>query len=411
MKFFAQLGAELEKAWRARDYDHAFFPEIAVAALDRMPPAEHVTPQDVERWVCTTDALGMQRNIGSPFGNPPVTVFSSGQFYIDVLFWLDGTTTIHEHGFCGAFHVLAGSSMESRYTFATETRLGDHVKLGELALAGVEHLRQGNTRPIHPGDALIHALFHLERPSVSVVVRTEGHPFIGPQHNYCRSGLAYNPFFRPEHTIRKVQILELLDRTDAADRFDIASEAIANCDSLSTLLILDSLAARSAEDPRFGAMLEALPPRHAALRGRFQKYVEERYRERNIASRRRLITKPEHRFLLALLLTVPSRRELLRIVGEAHPGVAPADTVAAWIAELSAMKGPGADEPNVLGIHLEDTSLRVLRHLLDGVSDGQVLERLGADFDVAEVNEHEDDLLLLCRRFRSSSVFAPLFLS
>ena len=410
MKFFAQLGAQIDEPWRGRDFEHACFPEIAVAALERMPPAEHVSPEDVARWVCTTDALALQRNVGSPFGNPPVTVFSSGQFSIDVLFWLDGTTTIHEHGFCGAFHVLAGSSVESRYRFTTAMRLGDHVRTGELSLVGVEHLRQGNTRPIHPGDALIHALFHLERPSVSVVVRTEGHPFVGPQLNYCRSGLAYDPFFRREHAIRKMQILEMLDKTGSEDRFDIAQKALENEDSLSTLLILDSIASRSAEDPRFQSVLDAVPERHGPLLARFQKFIDERARERNIASRRRLITRPEHRFLLALLLTVPSRRELLRIVGEAYAGAAPAETVAAWVAELAAMKAPGTDEPNVLGIHLDETSLGVLRHLLDGVSDGQVLERLGAEFGAADVAEQRDDLLLLCRGFRASSLFAPMFL-
>lgn len=410
MKLFAHLGAQLDKSWRARNYDHACFPDLAVAALVQTPPAEHVSPEDVVRWVCTTEALVAQRNLGSPFGSPPVTVFANGRFFIDVLFWLDGTTTIHEHGFCGAFHVLAGSSMESRYRFAGASRLGDHVQVGELSLGAVEHLRRGDTRPIHPGDALIHSLFHLERPSVSVVVRTAGHPSVGPQLNYCRSGIAYDPFFRSEQTTCKLQVLEMLGKTDSPERFAIAREALADEDALSTLLILDSLAARSAEDPRFLTLLEGVPRRHAPLLDRLDAYVEERSRERNIASRRQLITRPEHRFLLALLLTVPSRRDLLRIVGAAHEGAA-ADTITTWIEELAAMKTPGTDDPNVLGIHLDDTALRVVRHLLDGVSDGQVLERLGADFDAAQVAEQRDELLLLCRAFRSSSLFAPLFVS
>jgi hypothetical protein len=45
---------------------------------------------------------------------------------IEALFWVDGTTSIHQHSFSGAFQVLAGKSIHSRYrsTVATGSALG-----------------------------------------------------------------------------------------------------------------------------------------------------------------------------------------------------------------------------------------------------------------------------------------------
>jgi hypothetical protein len=200
MDFFRDLGLTILDRWQRADFDGRAFPDIAVAALRERPPSDHVAPMDVVRWVHEAPRLVPQADIETRFGQPPITVFASERFYIDVLFWVDGTTTIHQHRFSGAFHVMEGSSLQSTYRFATERRYSQYLLAGKLELLDVELLTRGDVRAIHAGSELVHALFHLDRPSVSVVVRTRADDFAGPQYTYSRAGLAFDPFAKDEST-------------------------------------------------------------------------------------------------------------------------------------------------------------------------------------------------------------------
>ena len=93
----------------------------------------------------------------------------------DRLYWFASTTAIHDHAFCGAFSVLDGGSLHSQYSFTPSVNCGDGLTLGTLESIRNERLRKGDVRTIHPYDGLIHSLFHIEHPSVSLVVRTQPH--------------------------------------------------------------------------------------------------------------------------------------------------------------------------------------------------------------------------------------------
>src|SRR5262245_16745461 len=162
MKLFQDLGARVQARWRAAGFDVEAFPDLALAALAETPPSRLVTVDEIVDWVRTAAALPFQPNLHSRFGEPPLTVFHAERFYIEVLFWLDGTTAIHQHSFSGAFHVLAGSSIHSEYTFTTAEQLNLRLKLGEVQLGSAELLQAGASRRIEPQDRFIHALFHLD---------------------------------------------------------------------------------------------------------------------------------------------------------------------------------------------------------------------------------------------------------
>jgi len=80
------------------------------------------------RWVHNSVSLPEQQDIEGRFGNPPITMFSGARFYIDVYYWLDGTTAIHQHSFTGAFQVLLGSSIHSRYSFREDKIINEHFQ-------------------------------------------------------------------------------------------------------------------------------------------------------------------------------------------------------------------------------------------------------------------------------------------
>ena len=45
------------------------------------------------------------------FSDLPINVFKHPKFFIEVLFWSNGTTTTHSHSFTGGFYVVSGESL------------------------------------------------------------------------------------------------------------------------------------------------------------------------------------------------------------------------------------------------------------------------------------------------------------
>jgi hypothetical protein len=413
LHFFHELGLAILDRWSRADFDQQAFPEIATAALRERPPSAHVDPFDVVRWVHETSTLVSQADIESKFGQPPITVFRAEGFAIDVLFWVDGTTAIHQHGFSGAFHVLHGSSLQSTYRFTHSRRYSEQLLLGQLGLVDVEWLTRGDVRPILPGSGLVHALFHLDRPSVSVVVRTPSDAFAGPQYSYSRSGLAFDPFAKSEAATRKIQTLDLLYKLDHPDFEPLACAAVQKADAFLAFRILTHLAQRLEAD-RYSAFLDRLRPSHADLLEPLKAYAKEERRDEYIILRRRLAKQPEHRFFLALLLNLPDRGHIFAVVRRAFPGPEPAATVLRWLRELAkldavnawvadvANAGAGTQDARVLDLRLDEDALGVAGGLLDGATDDAVVARL-------EGAHSRASLVSTVEALRGSSLLRPLF--
>lgn len=73
---------------------------------------------------------------------------------------------------------------------ALKNTASDRLSMGRTNFLNSELLRRGDVRTIHSGGRLIHALFHLDRPSVSLVVRTFNLDKGQPQYYYSRPYLA-----------------------------------------------------------------------------------------------------------------------------------------------------------------------------------------------------------------------------
>jgi hypothetical protein len=106
--FFKELGDNVLDRWKRKNFSLAEFPAIARAALDAQPPARKVKLPALMRDFLLNDEQPAQTD--SPFGEPELVVYSHPRFYIQLLFWMDGTTAIHQLEFSGAFHVMLGSS-------------------------------------------------------------------------------------------------------------------------------------------------------------------------------------------------------------------------------------------------------------------------------------------------------------
>ena len=106
------LGERVRKEYAAVNFNPDKFDDIAERALTNLTSLVEVSLNDIARFLCTTN---IRQNPDSRFGNLPIVVYGCSEFYIEILVWTDSTTQIHEHSFCGAFRVLIGSSLHSRY--------------------------------------------------------------------------------------------------------------------------------------------------------------------------------------------------------------------------------------------------------------------------------------------------------
>lgn len=385
MQLFQELGELIERRWRKENYSEQLFPELAAQALTESNLPAQVDPWEIIRWVQGATALPDQKDAEGRFGDPPITLFAGPRFYVDVYFWLDGTTSIHQHAFTGAFQVLLGSSIHSRYSFNEKQTLSEHFSIGELKLEEVQLLQKNDVRLIQPGRNFIHSLFHLDRPSATITVRTEHTPSAALQWDYRKPYFATNPFFRNQVMAKKLQTIGLLLGMKHKDADAMIGDLICSSDFHTAYFALeaffhavknsqmDSLFGLSTGDDRFNAMLERARGAHGGLVDLISAVFDEQVRQQNIVMRRGSITSEEHRFFLALLLNVPSREKILELVKQRYPETDPVEKILDWVEELSQTRVLGSKEPNALGIEgFDDDYVFVLEQLLRGKSIAEI---------------------------------------
>ncbi|WP_394823131.1 hypothetical protein [Pendulispora albinea] len=293
------------------------------------------------------------------------------RFHIDALFWVDSVTEIHQHAFRGAFQVLAGGSIQTSYSFARERVITGELQVGRLHATESKLLRAGDVEPIRGGDRSIHALFHLMRPSVSLVVRTKSEQSLLPQYSYLPPGIAYDALYSDPHALRTVQMAELLCALDDPRFEERLVGAIARSDLHTCFLLLKKL--RSLPDRSlFARLVDAAAQRHGAIAQTFAAAFEEMARQESIVHKRTLVKDPELRFFLALLLHATSRQPILELTRAHVPHRDPIETVLGWLVALSKVTlklqlGGTPWEPNAFGLPtLDDTMVDVIRRRLRG---------------------------------------------
>lgn len=417
MDVFNELGASIESLWCARNYNEDSFPAIAAEALLKSNLVKRVDPWDIIRWVHTTPNLPEQMDLTTRFGNPPITLYSAPRFYIDAYYWLDGTTTIHQHAFSGAFQLLLGSSVHSSYQFAKEREVNPHLLTGKILLSQVSFLKRGDSKEINPGAQYIHSLFHLERPSLTITIRTHKAPHEPVQYRYLKPYLAIDPFFTDASLIKKVQTVDLLLDMNHPEADTFIRDLIDAADFHTTYAVLekvfDSLCHRGVEEifglsrgvDRFDALLDRARGKHGMLAETLLPVFEEQWRQREIASRRAQIKREPHRLFLALLLNVPERAGLLKLVKENFPDRDPVDLIMEWTRELLATRIFRSQEPNVLGIpELDDAHLIVLEGLWRGLTVEEIRAR--SVHDPARSTMPIEDLI---HEIKELYLFKPIF--
>jgi hypothetical protein len=403
MELFEALGAKVNDQWRRADYSRERFADIAAATLSQHVGALSVSLEDVFAHVLFSDSVCPQMD--SNFGEPPVVVFRAEGFYIEVLPWLNVILDVHQHGFDGAFALLAGSSLHSTFRFQPAESYGDHLVVGKLVPDEIELLRKGDVRRITAGNALIHSTFHLDYPSVSLVVRTWRSEFGGPQLSYSRAaGVGWDAGYRSSLLDKRIRILRTLAKLHHPDFEAWLARAIDHADAFTAFRLAVEF------EERLGAPGSvALDPtrRHAKLIALARQDAEERRRVDCLTAFRQKLDCRDHRFFMALLLNVWGRRPILDLVRAEYPDRDPVLLVSEWLRELAGERECEVEvDGSPFSVRFNDAGLEVFRWMLEGSSSEKDGERLATKYGV---RAERSAIKALEDTVRQSRLFRSLF--
>jgi hypothetical protein len=385
MEAFQQLGAEIEEIWRGKNYNEDDFPAIAVDALKSARLPEKVSAWDVVEWSLKQNELPPQRDLPGRFGDPPITIYSGPRFHIDVYFWFEGTTAIHQHGFCGAFQVLLGSSIHSWYEFEPREVINTFTEIGDMNLKVCELLEVGDVQAIWAGRKYIHSLFHLDQPSATIVVRTDKSPLYLPQYSYQKPSLAIDPFFEHATTTKKLQMVGALYRARREDADSIVTQYLESCDLQTAYVVLSNLRMHLRSDQlselfklespkkRFAVFLDVVGRKHGPAGQALRAVFDHADMIDEIIRRRSYVTEPEHRFFMALLMNVDSRERIFSLIRHRFADADPIEKVLDWVFDLSQTRVVGLDTSNALGIpDFGSVDMFALENLLRDKTDDEI---------------------------------------
>lgn len=335
LEMIDQLAEKVENQARATNYREQTFCDITAAALDEIDDSVFFDPIGMSRFIRKSS---VQQKASLQFSDLSITLFRNRNFYIELLCWFTASTSIHSHGFCGSFKVVAGSSLHTKYRFTPRSTRSGRAIIGELESVDVELLKRNNIRTIHGGSGgLLHSLFHLEEPSISLLIRTHRSPILQPQYNFYPPGLALDSSeLSNDAEVRLLSrmislcenhkretLVELL--TDFAADLDFARLswlALANSATIEENLDNDDFWIRAIE--RHGKGAEVL---RAAC--------QQQNAKKPLYNLRAVSNDPELRFFLAGLLNAPDRRTLLQLLEKNTGKEAPLQFIARMLVRLT----------------------------------------------------------------------------
>lgn len=388
MEYFAQLGATIETQWGARGRREEDLPDVAVAALREAPVHEALS-----RSALLDHLLDPRR--GSPsqlapphaFGQPGFTMHSGRGFVIELYHWLDSISAVHNHPFCGAFTIVHGTSVHARYRVDHRRCLSGRTFAAHSELCGLDLLTTGAVVPFslerHP---LVHALIHVPRGAISMVVRTirtEGY------FRYLPPSLALPMEDEGEPLGRQLALLDALTSAGDPEAAARVEAMLERADFELALRVLSSHWARWSVDER-EATLASLRVRLGDDVSLLRPALDNATRLSQATAIRQSLHDPQLR-LVAIALGYAERRDQILDLLAAHTET-PLDLLRRFIAEAD-LFDPG-----------EEASAIIAGALIDGTGAEGAIAALRDHYGAEAIAEHEADV----RDFCATSIFSAL---
>lgn len=203
MDYFKEIGEKLSARCGEGELGENF-PELAAEVLAEIPVPADIGIEFMANWALGRNHLPEQVNFHSGFGEPPLVVYEEPRFFAEVLFWFHGRTSIHGHGFYGAYQVLAGYSVEAEFAFHRNEEPVPGIQVGELEPTGLRLITPGDITQILPEEAFIHTVMHMGNPSLTLVIRNRGELV---QYDYAMNGLGIDAYQDSQTHVRQAQVL------------------------------------------------------------------------------------------------------------------------------------------------------------------------------------------------------------
>ncbi len=393
---FQKLGSSIENAWEGTGFKPDSFSSLAHEGLQCMPSI------DIEELVgelLTADSLPTQFAIASDFGDPPITIYSSERFVIDLCFWVEPRTAIHSHNFAGAFKVLKGKSLHTTYHFEVEESDQDEVIVGKLDARSSELLDTGSVREIAAGPAFIHQVCHLTKPSLSIVARTSGLDTTGHVYSFHGPRLAVGQASAAdgESRVRRTQLCRSMAAAGLPGHAQMivgAAEGRSPAEQFELLLPL----ARTLTEGEWLEALERLGRGGPPWLGELRHYGTSSSRPVIHWSH---VEREEHRLWLCLLLSKAAPTRVRELVQEFTGEDRFAETATTWTIECC--------ELGAISFEVNPMACEVLRGYFEGLSIEQTADRLVECFNAPDLAQVLKDVQSFTVALGQAGLFNQFF--
>jgi hypothetical protein len=396
----ARIGESLERRWAARRHRFPYFHDIASECLSEATFHRQFDEEEILTWVNRVASLPKQFDPVSSFGQPPLTVWRTDRFVLDLYFWVDTETSIHDHSFSGAFTNLSGNSLNCTYQFEQAVQADEGVRLGSLLLDRTDYLMPGDVCPIAAGAQFIHRVWHLDCPTITLVARTITRPRGLRLYSYHPEGIAVRSRRKqPIEFQRRREFLWYLFRRRHPRRMELAEEVLARSRGWRLFMLLRDLVMICMNDSEaaldLDGLIERLPARCHPWINTGLAVIRAEHPLKSVFWRR--LGRTEHRLLIALLSTqleIESVGEWLARHGYGDDGHA---MLTDWLSEM--------DADQALHLSLGSARTEIIGHLLRGLSDAEALQEMRRTY---AISAPEAELLLQgFNRFRKLSFLKP----
>lgn len=393
----AALSDATEARWAAADHRWEAFPEAAAAALGELGLHEAWSVDDLMGHIVGSAGLPRQVDPQSAFGEPPVTLSFGDRFAIDVYFWHRPVVSVHNHSFAGAFMVLAGRSLHTRYTFEIEASYDDRVMTGAVRALDVELLEPGSVRRITSNLDDLHQVAHLSRPCATLVVRTNREDFDHPIYTYMPPSAALlAPRWLTTSQRKQLAMIELLYKLDHRSADARAAELVEGAEDLLAAWTLRAVAQLTQDVGRARGVCASV-----RQRAWFEAYLESMACTDAVDLHWDHVLDEGYRLFGMLVKYVADRDTRDRIAGQYLPGHSFVDAVVAWTKQLAMTGG--------FGVALPELAFVALRCFTEGMDDAQTADALVAHFGT----ERPPDMLANVNQvrgfFTSRALYRALF--
>lgn len=237
-------------------------------------------------------------------------------------------------------------------------------------------------REINSGrEGLIHRLFHLHRPSISLVIRDYLRPWHTPQYSIYLPHIAADVFgLENDKKIKLfVRLLHVTDMLDHADMMEIFLKQIPELDFPRVFEVFRQSHLLLTNDNERKEFVGAVRKNHNGYADRLVEYLTYFEKENSLVKAREHVHDEELRIFLALLLNAPDRKSFFSLISEIYPHTDPKDKCIEWMKKL-------AEEDQVSNA-LIDMVQQV------GISKYRMIESINSIFSSAD-NQQEIDSAL-----------------